>query len=83
MTAFLQYHRAAKLCIPPVAAYKAMCLMPVADILHCLYRGDLPDFTGADRSVQILIERRVTKHMADHDSSAEPACCLGQLPTFR
>ena len=65
MAAFLQDHAGRKTGIAPVAAHKAVCLMPVADRLNGLNVDGIADGAAVKKLLDLLIERRIAQNMAD------------------
>ena len=69
-----QDHGAGLVFATPVAAHKAVHLMPVGHVLDLLDALHLPDHAGIQDLFHLAEERRVAQHMAD---GHQPACLLG------
>ena len=65
VAALLQDHRAGVLLAPPVAAHKAVRLVPVDHVFQRLDRHDPADASRVDHFLDLLKERRVAQHVTD------------------
>lgn len=69
MAALLQYHGAGSFGIAPVAPYKAVRLMPVANLLNGLNRYNFPNFPAVYDLLELAVERSIPQHMTYHNIS--------------
>ena len=76
VAAFLKDHRA-HFAAAPVAAHKAVSLVPVAHIFDLTKGGDLPDLVLVDQPLDGAVKGGVAKHMADTQYPARLLRCPG------
>ena len=69
MTGLLQTHGAGRIAVSPVAAYEAVGLMPVADVLDGLNRYNIANDSLRNDLLDLREKGRIAQHMTDYDFS--------------
>lgn len=67
MTGLLQTHGAGRIAVSPVAAYEAVGLMPVADVLDGLNRYNIANDSLRNDLLDLREKGRIAQHMTDYD----------------